>query len=123
MWAMRKPDFGGGEEFARALAGAFGEFAEQVLVGAAQEVGLHVGEAQAVAGIREGLDNGGEAGWVEVTHAVTLGCEIHEVNDTREGGVEADDGAYGVGQALADVARACTAALFRREASRGTPAR
>ena len=55
-------DLGGGEELARALAGTLGEFAEQVLVGAAQEVGLHVGEAQAVAGVGESLDDGGESG-------------------------------------------------------------
>ena len=36
-------DLCGGEELARALAGTLRELAEQVLVGATQEVGLHVG--------------------------------------------------------------------------------
>ena len=39
----QEADLGGREELARALAGALGELAEQVLVGAAQEVRLHVG--------------------------------------------------------------------------------
>ena len=42
-------DLGGGEELAGALAGTFGELAQQVLVGAAEEVGLHVGETEPVA--------------------------------------------------------------------------
>ena len=65
-------DLGRGEVLARALAGTLGEFAQQVLVGAAQEVGLHVSEAQPVAGIGEGLDDGGEARRVKVALAVAL---------------------------------------------------
>ena len=68
----QEADLCGGEELARALAGALGELAEQVLVGAAQEVGLHVGKAKAVAGIGEGLDDGGEARRVEIALGVAL---------------------------------------------------
>ena len=59
-WAHQEADLGGGEELAGTLAGAFRKLAQQVLVGAAQEVGLHVGEAEAVAGVGEGFDDGGE---------------------------------------------------------------
>ena len=86
-------DLCGREELARALAGALCELAQQVLVGTAQEVGLHVGEAQSVAGIGEGLDHGGEAGRVEVALAVALGGEVHEVDNAGESGVVANDGA------------------------------
>ena len=40
----QEPDFGRGEKLARALAGPFRELAQQVFVGATQEVGLDVGE-------------------------------------------------------------------------------
>ena len=106
-----KADLGGSEELARALAGALGELSEQVLVGSAQEVGLHVGEAQAVAGVGEGLDDGGESGGVEVALAVALGRKVHEVYDAGERGVVAHDGAHGPSQVLPDVTRASAAAL------------
>ena len=68
----QEADLCGGEELARALAGALGKLAQQVLVGAAQEVGLHVGQAEPVSGIGEGLHDGGEAGRIEVALAVAL---------------------------------------------------
>ena len=87
MWAIRKPTSVGVKNSPRALAGTFREFTEKVLVGAAQKVGLHVGQAQAVAGVGEGLDDGSEAGRVEVAFAVALRSEVHEVYDARKGGV------------------------------------
>ena len=98
-------DFGGREELARALAGAFRELAEQVLIGAAQEVGLHVGEAEPVSRIGERLHHGGEPGRVDVALAVALGCEVHQVDHAGEGGVVADDRTYRPRQVLADVPR------------------
>ena len=50
-------DLGRREEFAGALARAFRELPQQVFVGAAEEIRLHVGKAEAVAGIGEGLDD------------------------------------------------------------------
>ena len=57
----QEADLGRREKLARALSRAFREFAEQVLVGAAQKIGLHIGKAKAIARIGEGLDNAGEA--------------------------------------------------------------
>ena len=74
----------GREELAGALAGAFGELAQQVLVGAAEEVGLHVGEAEPVPGIGKGLHHRGESGRVDITLAVALGSEVDQVYDARE---------------------------------------
>ena len=45
----QESDLGRREELAGAAARAFGELPEQVFVGAAQEVGLHVGQAEPVA--------------------------------------------------------------------------
>ena len=116
-------DLGGGKELARALAGALGELAEQVFVSAAQEVGLHVGEAQPVSGIGEGLDDGGEARRVEIALGVALGGEVHQVDDAGEGRVVTNDGADGPRQVLADVAGPRAAGPEWRGASRGPPDR
>ena len=97
-------DLGGGEELARALTGTFGKFAEQVLVGAAQEVGLHVGQAEPVSGIGEGLHHVGELGRVEVALAVALGGEIDEIDDARKRGILPHNRPHSPGQMLADVA-------------------
>ena len=83
----QEADLGRGEELARALAGTFRELAQQVLVGAAEEVGLYIGKAQPVAGIGEGFDHGGELGRVDVALAVALRREIDQVDDARERGV------------------------------------
>ena len=99
----QEPDLGWGEELARALAGTFRELAQQVFVGATEEVGLHVGEAEPVTGIGEDLDHGGEFGRVDVAFAVELGCEINQVDDARERGVLPDDRPHGPGQVFADV--------------------
>ena len=80
---QQETDLCGGEELARALAGALRELAQQVLIGAAQEIGLHVGEPEAVSGVGEGLYDGGEPGRVDVALAVALGGEVHEVDDAR----------------------------------------
>jgi len=50
-------DLGGREKFAGTLARALGEFAQKVFVAAAEEVGLDVFKAEAVAGIGEDLDD------------------------------------------------------------------
>ena len=102
----QEADLGGGEELAGALAGAFRELAQQVLVGAAQEVGLHVGEAEAVAGVGEGFDDGGEPSRVDVALAVAFGGEVHHVDHAGQRWVVTDDGADGPGQVLANVVRA-----------------
>ena len=104
-------DLGRGEELARALAGALRELAQQVLVGAAQEVGLHVGQAEAVAGVGEGLDDGGEPGRVELAFCVTLRREVHEVDDALESGVVSHNGADGPCQVVANVAGSGAAPL------------
>ena len=98
-------DLGRREELARALARAFGEFPEQVFVGAAEEVGLHVGEAEPVARVGEGLDDTAQLGRVDVPLAVALGGEVDDVDDARQRRVVPHDGADGLGQVLADVLR------------------
>ena len=97
-------DLGRREELARALAGAFGEFAQQIFISAAQEVGLHVGQAEAVAGVGEGLDDGGEPGRVDVALAIALGREVHQVDDAGERRVPPDDRTHRSRQVLANVA-------------------
>src|SRR3990167_3838427 len=111
----QESDFSRGEELARALARAFSELAKQVLVSSAKEIGLHVCEAQTVAGVREGLDNTAKFGRIDVTFAIALGSEVHNVDHAGEGRVMLDYGAHGLGQMLADVARrGRTSALVRQ---------
>ena len=107
----QEADLGRGEELACALAGTLRELAEQVLVGAAQEVGLHVGEAESVARVGKGLDHGGELGGVDVALAVAFGGEVDQVDHAGEGRVVPDDGPDRLREVLADVARAGAAAL------------
>ena len=68
----KKADLCRGEELTSTLPRAFREFPQKVLVGTAQEVGLNIGQAEAVARVREGLDHGGEPGRIEVALAVAL---------------------------------------------------
>ena len=79
----QEADLGGGKKLAGTLAGAFRKLAQQVFVGAAQEVGLHVGEAEAVAGVGKGLDDGGKLGRVDVALAVAFGGEVQQVDGRR----------------------------------------
>ena len=58
----QETDFGRREELAGALARSFGELAQQVFVGAAEEIGLHIGKAEAVARIGKRLDDA-RAAW------------------------------------------------------------
>ena len=121
LWAHevrhQETDLGGCEELARALSGTFRELAQQVLVRPAEEVRLHVGEAEPVARIGEGLDDNGQLGRVDVALAVALGREVDEVDDTGERRVVADDRAHGLGQMLADVPRARAPPPGRRAAT------
>ena len=79
LWAHdvghEEADLGRGEELTRALARALREFPQEKLVGAAQEIGLHVGETESVARIGEGLDHFCELRRVDVALAVALGRE------------------------------------------------
>ena len=99
----QETDLGRREEFTGALARAFGKLPQQVFVGAAEEIRLHVGEAEPVARIGEGLDDGAQLGRVDVALAVALGGEVHHVDDAGERRVLLDDGANRLGQVLADV--------------------
>jgi len=91
------------EELPRALARAFGELAQQVFVGATQEVRLYIGKAKAIARVREGLDHAAQLGWVDVALAVAFGGEVHHVDHAGERGVLFDHRAHGLGQVLTDV--------------------
>lgn len=77
----QEPDLGGGEELTGALAGTFGEFPQQVLIGPSQKVGLHVSQPQPVARVGEGFNDGGEPGRVDVALAVALGGKVNQVYD------------------------------------------
>ena len=99
----QKADLGRGEKLSRALARSLGELAQQVFVSAAEEIGLHIGEAEPVARVGEGFDHGGEPGRVDVALAVARGRKIHEVDDARESGVVTRHRPRGPGQMLADV--------------------
>ena len=102
----QEADLGGGEELAGALPGAFRKLAQQVLVGAAQEVGLHVGQAEPVARVGEGLHDRGQPGRVEVALAVAFGGEVDQVDDAGQRRVVPHHRPHRAGQMLADVARA-----------------
>ena len=99
----QESDFGRGEELARALARPFCKLAQEVFVGATEEVGLDIGEAEPVTGIGEGLNHGGEFGRIDVALAVALGCKIHKVDDAREREVLFDDGPHSPGQMFTHV--------------------
>ena len=94
-------DLGGGVEFARALASALGKLADQVFVAAPDDVGLHVGQTQALGADR--LDQGGEAVVVEVADAVGGGVEVHAVDDPLEKRVGVGNGAQIGRQPLAQL--------------------
>jgi hypothetical protein len=65
-----EPHLGGREEFAGALTGTFREFPQQVLICAAEEIGLDIGEPEPIASIRKGLDDAAQLRRVDVAFAV-----------------------------------------------------
>ena len=96
-------DLGGGEKLARALAGALGEFAQEVFVAASEEVGLDVFQAEAVAGIGEDFDDAAQGGVADLAFAAGADVvEVHLVDDAEELGVLAGDGAGGGGDVFAE---------------------
>ena len=103
-------DLGRREELTGALARTLSELPQQVLVGAAEEVRLDVGQAEAVARVGEGLDHPAQLGRVDVALAVALSCEVDHVDDARQARVVADDGTHRLGQVLPDVLRGSRAA-------------
>jgi hypothetical protein len=82
-------DLGGRVEFAGALAGVFGELADEVFVAAADDVGLDVGEAEPLGA--DGLDEVGEPVVVEVALAVGGGVEVDAVDDALEQRIRVGD--------------------------------
>ena len=97
----------------------FGELAQQVLIGASEEIGLHVGETQAVAGIGEGLDYAAQLRRIDVALAIPLGSEVDDVDHAGERRVLFYDGPHRFREMLADILR--LSAPFRQrplEASR-----
>src|SRR5262249_21977322 len=95
-------DFRRREELAGRLTAALGELADEVLVAAADNVGLDVLEAQAL--LADPLDEVTEAVVVDVALAVGRGVEVHPVDDAFERGVGPSDAVQVGRQALADLA-------------------
>jgi hypothetical protein len=91
------------EELARRGTRALRELAQQVLVGAAEEVWLHVVEAEAV--LIEDADQRRQPVVVEDALAGGGGVEVGDVDDARQPRVFPGDGANGVGQVLAQPGR------------------
>ena len=86
---------GGREELAGAAA-PLGKLADEVLVGAAQEVGLHVVEAQAL--FAEDVDQARQGVVVEQALVALGGVEVAAVDDADQVLVLAGDGAQVIGQ-------------------------
>src|SRR5437879_5811297 len=110
-------DFGRGEELARALARALSELAQQIFVGAAEEIGLHIGKPQAIAWIGKRLDNKAQLRRVDIALAVALGGEVDDVDHAGKLRVLFNDGANCLGQMLADVLRLCALSLVVKRPS------
>jgi hypothetical protein len=95
---------GGSEILARALAaGAFGKLSDEVFVAAADDVGLDVGQAEAL--LADLLDEVREAVVFEVALAVGGGVEVDAVDDPFEGRVGLGDVVEIAGERLADLGR------------------
>jgi hypothetical protein len=94
-------DLGRGVELAGALAAALGEFAYEVFVALADDVGLDVLEPEAL--VADGLDEVGEAVVVEVALAVGGGVEVDAVDDALQERVFSGDGPHVGGDAFADL--------------------
>src|SRR6185312_831592 len=83
----QETDFARSEELARALALAFGELAQQVLVAAAEEIRLHVVQAEPVTRVAEGFDDALERLVRHLALAVAGFVEIHGVDDAGQVGI------------------------------------
>lgn len=93
-------DFGGSVEFARALAAAFGEFADEVFVAAADDVGLDIGQTEAL--FADALDQIAETVVGEIADAVSGGVEVDAIDDAVEQRIFVGDGPQARGKLLAD---------------------
>ena len=102
-------DFPGRVEFPGGLARAFGEFADQVFVAAADDVRLHIVQTQPLLG--DFLDQAGKAVVGDVALAVGGGVEVHPVNNPLQQRVGFGDPAQMGGKPLADLV--CQAADHR----------
>ena len=87
------------QELAGAAALAFGKLAQEIFVGLAEDVLLHVLQPEPV--LVEDLDERGEAVVVEHPLAGGRGVEVGDVYDALEARVDAGDGADGVGEVFA----------------------
>ena len=96
-------DLAGGVELAGTLASALGEFADEVFVALADDVGLDVLKAQALGA--DGFDEVGETVVVEVALAVGGGVEIDSVDDALEQRVFPGDGPHVGGDGFTDSVR------------------
>ena len=85
-------DLGRGVELAGALASALGEFADEVFVALADDVGLDVLQAQSLGA--DGFDEVGKAVVVEVALAVGGGVEVDAVDDALEERIFPGDGPH-----------------------------
>ena len=92
-------------ELARALALAFGKLPQQVLVGPAEDVRLHVVEAETIIGVVQDLDQSGESPVIDDPLPGGGGVEVGDVDHAREPRVLPGDGPDGVGQELAQAGR------------------
>lgn len=88
-------------ELAGAGDAALGEFADEIFVGAADDIGLDVGEPEAL--LADALDQIAQAVVVEIAHAVGGGVEIDPVDDSLEERVLVGDVAQDRGELLADL--------------------
>ena len=96
-------DFGRRENSPALCPEPFGELSQEIFVGAAEKVGLHVGQAQPIARIGERLDNEAQLRWIDVALAIALGGEIDDVDDAGKTRILFDDRARRFRQMLADV--------------------
>ncbi len=96
-------DLGRGVELAGALAAALGELADEILIAAADDVGLDVIETESLGA--DGLDEVAQAGVVDIALAVGGGVEVDAVDDALEQRVGVGDGAEVGGELLADLVR------------------
>ena len=87
------------QELAGAAALAFGKLAQEVFVGLAQDVLLHVLQSETV--LVEDLDERGKAVVIEHPLAGGGGVEVGDVYDALEARVDAGDGTDGVGEVFA----------------------
>ena len=94
-------DFRGREELAGRLAAALGELADQVLVAAADDVGLDVRQPQPL--LADPLDEVRKPVVIDVALAVGRGVEVHAVDDAFKRGVGPGDVVQVARQAFANL--------------------